>query len=88
MLTRRTSSLISLGLLPLAVAQGIGAEVQRPLAVVVLGGILTSALLTLVVVPSVFHWFEDRANGHEADHPKDRLFTSPIPQPPIKGVLQ
>jgi cobalt-zinc-cadmium resistance protein CzcA len=50
-----------LGLLPLAFAQGIGAEVQRPLAVVVIGGILSSTLLTLVVLPALFPWFEEPA---------------------------
>lgn len=48
-----------LGLLPLAFARGIGAEVQRPLAVVVIGGILSSTLLTLVVLPALFPWFEE-----------------------------
>lgn len=49
-----------LGLLPLAVAQGIGAEVQRPLATVVIGGLLSSTLLTLVVLPALYRWFEER----------------------------
>lgn len=48
-----------LGLLPLAVAQGIGAEVQRPLATVVIGGLFTSTLLTLVVLPALYGWFEE-----------------------------
>lgn len=48
-----------LGLLPLAFAQGIGAEVQRPLAVVVIGGVLSSTLLTLVVLPALYGWFEE-----------------------------
>ena len=48
-----------LGLLPLAFAQGIGAEVQRPLAIVVIGGVLSSTLLTLVVLPALFRWFEE-----------------------------
>lgn len=48
-----------LGLLPLAFAQGIGAEVQRPLAVVVIGGVLSSTLLTLIVLPALFRWFEE-----------------------------
>jgi len=50
-----------LGLLPLAVAQGIGGEVQRPLATVVIGGLFTSTLLTLVVLPALYRWFEERA---------------------------
>jgi cobalt-zinc-cadmium resistance protein CzcA len=48
-----------LGLLPLAVAQGIGAEVQRPLAVVVIGGLITSTALTLIVLPALYSWFEE-----------------------------
>lgn len=48
------------GLLPLLLAQGIGAEVQRPLATVVIGGLFTSTLLTLVLLPALYRWFEDR----------------------------
>lgn len=52
-----------LGLLPLALAQGIGAEVQRPLATVVIGGLFTSTALTLVVLPALYHWFAERADA-------------------------
>jgi len=48
-----------LGLLPLALAQGIGAEVQRPLATVVIGGIFTSTALTLIVLPALYHLFAE-----------------------------
>ena len=48
-----------LGLLPLAVAQGIGGEVQRPLATVVIGGLFSSTALTLVVLPALYRWFEE-----------------------------
>ncbi|MDE3017813.1 MAG: efflux RND transporter permease subunit [Nitrospirota bacterium] len=48
-----------LGLFPLAIAQGIGADVQRPLATVVIGGLFTSTLLTLVLLPALYHRFED-----------------------------
>ena len=47
------------GLLPLALAQGIGAEVQRPLATVVLGGIFTSTALTLMVLPALYDQFSE-----------------------------
>ena len=47
-----------LGLLPLLLSQGIGSEVQRPLAVVVVFGLTTSTLLTLFVIPAVYGWFE------------------------------
>jgi cobalt-zinc-cadmium resistance protein CzcA len=46
-----------LGFLPMAVASSAGAEVQRPLATVVIGGLVTSTLLTLFVLPSVYRWF-------------------------------
>lgn len=49
-----------LGLLPLAVATGIGAEVQRPLASVVIGGLFTSTALTLVVLPALYRRFAER----------------------------
>lgn len=47
------------GLIPLALAQGIGSEVQRPLAVVVIGGLVSSTLLTLVVLPALYPWFDE-----------------------------
>ncbi len=53
------------GLLPLALAQGIGAEVQRPLATVVIGGLFTSTALTLVVLPALYGLFAERENGKE-----------------------
>jgi cobalt-zinc-cadmium resistance protein CzcA len=50
-----------LGLLPLLLARGIGADVQRPLATVVVFGLTTSTLLTLFVIPAVYVWIEGRA---------------------------
>jgi cobalt-zinc-cadmium resistance protein CzcA len=46
------------GLLPLLWASGPGAEIQKPLAVVVLGGLISSWLLTLIVLPALYGWFE------------------------------
>ncbi|TKB87489.1 MAG: efflux RND transporter permease subunit [Nitrospira sp.] len=54
-----------LGLLPLALAQGIGAEVQRPLATVVIGGLFSSTALTLVVLPALYRWFAETEAGKE-----------------------
>jgi cobalt-zinc-cadmium resistance protein CzcA len=47
-------------LVPLALSQGIGSEVQRPLAVVVIGGLVSSTFLTLVVLPVLYQWIEER----------------------------
>ncbi len=52
-----TATTTSLGLIPLLVATGTGSEVQRPLATVVLGGLVTSTLLTLLVIPALYRWF-------------------------------
>ena len=49
-----------LGLLPLLLATGIGSDVQRPLATVVVFGLTTSTLLTLFVIPAVYVWVEER----------------------------
>jgi cobalt-zinc-cadmium resistance protein CzcA len=51
-----TALVASLGFVPMAFASGAGAEVQKPLATVVIGGLVTSTLLTLLVVPSVYAW--------------------------------
>jgi cobalt-zinc-cadmium resistance protein CzcA len=48
------------GLIPLALSHGVGSEVQRPLAIVVIGGLVTSTFLTLLVLPSLFPWFEPK----------------------------
>jgi cobalt-zinc-cadmium resistance protein CzcA len=53
------------GLLPLVLAQGIGAEVQRPLATVVIGGLFSSTALTLVVLPVLYRWLAEREAGKE-----------------------
>ncbi len=53
-----TALVASLGFLPMAIATGAGAEVQRPIATVVIGGIVTSTFLTLLVVPLLYEWLE------------------------------
>ena len=59
-----TATTTGLGLMPLLFASGIGSEVQRPLAAVVIGGLVTSTVLTLLVLPAVYKWF--------APHPQKR----------------
>jgi heavy metal efflux system protein len=55
-----TATVAMLGLIPFLFATGPGSEVQRPLAIVVIGGLITSTLLTLVVVPTLYRWFEGK----------------------------
>ncbi|HET8898328.1 MAG TPA: CusA/CzcA family heavy metal efflux RND transporter [Rhodanobacteraceae bacterium] len=56
-----TASVAILGLLPMLWSQGVGAETQRPLATVVVGGLITATLLTLVLLPVLYDWIESRA---------------------------
>ncbi|WP_171494706.1 efflux RND transporter permease subunit [Acinetobacter bereziniae] len=55
-----TACVASLGFVPMALATGTGAEVQRPLATVVIGGIISSTLLTLVILPVIYRWMNER----------------------------
>jgi len=52
--------LAMLGLLPMAISHGIGSEVQRPLAVVIIGGLVSATILTLIVLPTLYLLFHDR----------------------------
>ncbi len=65
-----TALVASLGFIPMALATGTGAEVQRPLATVVIGGILSSTVLTLVVLPALYRWFHEASasRGREPGH--------------------
>lgn len=55
-----TALVASIGFIPVAMSEGTGAEVQRPLATVVIGGLVTSTLLTLLVLPTLYAWIERR----------------------------
>ena len=60
-----TALVASLGFVPMALATGTGAEVQRPLATVVIGGLISATLLTLVVLPALYTFFEGRKRGSD-----------------------
>ena len=68
-----TALVASLGFVPMALSTGAGAEVQRPLATVVIGGIITSTFLTLLVVPVLYDWIEQysKNNGLNGNRQKD-----------------
>ena len=62
-----TALVAAFGFVPMAISQGAGAEIQRPLATVVIGGIVTSTLLTLIVVPTLYQLIERRALARTDD---------------------
>jgi Cu(I)/Ag(I) efflux system membrane protein CusA/SilA len=67
-----TALVASLGLLPLIFSSGTGSEVQRPMATVVVGGLVTATILTLIVLPSIYYvWNEFRARRSEAQTSKN-----------------
>jgi cobalt-zinc-cadmium resistance protein CzcA len=55
-----TATVALLGLVPFLFATGPGSEVQKPLAIVVIGGLISSTLLTLVVLPTLYRWFDEK----------------------------
>jgi cobalt-zinc-cadmium resistance protein CzcA len=69
-----TALVASIGFIPVAVSHGTGAEVQRPLATVVIGGLVTSTLLTLLVLPTLYSWIEGWQERRAA-----RARTQPLP---------
>jgi heavy metal efflux system protein len=62
-----TALVASVGFIPMAVSTSPGSEVQRPLATVVIGGLVSATLLTLLVVPTVYEWIESRWNAQAPD---------------------
>jgi heavy metal efflux system protein len=70
-----TALVASLGFVPMALSTGAGAEVQRPLATVVIGGIITSTFLTLIVLPILYDWIE-RAEKPVAPQPREQVMIS------------
>lgn len=79
-----TALVASLGFVPMAIASGAGAEVQRPLATVVIGGILSSTFLTLVLLPTLYEWIERKqktADDESGETPSGEGGPSPDPAP-------
>lgn len=65
-----TASVAVLGLVPMLISTGVGAETQRPLATVVVGGLISSTLLTLILLPVLYEWLELRAERRESTEGK------------------
>src|SRR5690606_3766813 len=64
-----TASVAILGLIPVPLSRGVGGETHRPLATVVVGGLLTSTVLTLLLLPVIYEWIESRTARHDAVSP-------------------
>jgi cobalt-zinc-cadmium resistance protein CzcA len=73
-----TASVAALGLIPLLFATGPGSEIQKPLAAVVIGGLISSTLLTLFILPTLYNVFEEKA---------PRRFAVHLPEPPSTKEL-
>ncbi|MNT62077.1 Nickel and cobalt resistance protein CnrA [compost metagenome] len=69
-----TALLAMLGLFPMAISRAIGSETQRPLAIVIIGGLITATVLTLIVLPTLYEWMVGRnwpdEEGEAPDHNK------------------
>jgi cobalt-zinc-cadmium resistance protein CzcA len=63
-----TALVASLGFVPMAISTSTGAEVQRPLATVVIGGLTSSTLLTLFLLPTLYDWFDRSSKSKDAAH--------------------
>ncbi|MEK7731089.1 MAG: efflux RND transporter permease subunit, partial [Planctomycetota bacterium] len=87
-----TALVASLGFLPMALSRGVGAEVQRPLATVVVGGVISSTLLTLLVLPAIYLVFGASA-AHRREHVEREEAVSAVAErqdtasPPLVAVL-
>jgi len=59
-----TALMAALGLLPMALSREVGAETSRPFAVVIIGGLVTATLVTLLILPVLYPWFETKTTAH------------------------
>jgi heavy metal efflux system protein len=72
-----TASVALLALIPMLFSTGPGSEVTRPLAVVVIGGLISSTVLTLILLPVLYRWFEPKTVEPEAIEPKAPALVQP-----------
>jgi heavy metal efflux system protein len=80
-----TALVASLGFVPMALARGTGSEVQRPLATVVIGGLISSTLLTLVVLPALYRIFTGKSN-EGLPGPRPEVWEKDEPTPAFAGL--
>ena len=73
-----TATVASVGFFPMAISTSAGAEIQRPLATVVIGGLVSSTLLTLLVLPTIYAWVERRRPAGPAPSASPRASVTPV----------
>ena len=85
-----TASVAILGLVPMLISSGVGAETQRPLATVVIGGLITSTLLTLLLLPLIYEWSESRAEAKQRrrEAAQDAEDAEPLPPPALSTAKE
>lgn len=55
-----TATVAAIGMIPAAMKHGLGSDVQRPLATVIVGGLISATALTLLLLPALYHWIEEK----------------------------
>jgi cobalt-zinc-cadmium resistance protein CzcA len=80
-----TALVAILGFVPMAISTSAGAEVQRPLATVVIGGLITSTMLTLIVIPAIYRFFEPQSLRDKSQQPQqeDEVTVDPPTEPDV-----
>jgi cobalt-zinc-cadmium resistance protein CzcA len=77
-----TAATTVLGLAPFLAATGLGSEVQKPLAIVVISGLMTATMMTLVLMPLLYRWFDDQPKPEGSDATDEQNFSSSEDQSP------
>ncbi|MBP6354771.1 MAG: efflux RND transporter permease subunit, partial [Nitrosomonas sp.] len=75
-----------LGLAPFLTATGLGSEVQKPLAIVVICGLITATMMTMVVMPMLYRWFDDMPDKETPTQPAAPSLPAIDQQDPVKNV--
>lgn len=81
-----TAATTVLGLAPFLVATGLGSEIQKPLAVVVIFGLTTATVMTMVVMPMIYRWFDDIADKAPEQNQPESLPLVDVTQDPVKNA--
>jgi heavy metal efflux system protein len=74
-----TSTVAMAGLIPAALSTGIGSQSQRPIAIVIVGGLLPSMCLALIVLPSLYQWFDEHLGGTKERDKLEKIYTGEPP---------